>query len=109
MKDHVIKRLMELPNQLMEAEREVIVAQNEVQKAKAALVEKETELLINGEIDGKNAAIRDAQLKDKTAAEREAVAEAEKTLSFKKLILNGLQGEFKALRSVAQLLVVEVE
>jgi predicted protein tyrosine phosphatase len=103
-KSALIKRLMEIPGEIRHGETVLIDLMYDAQAAKDQLASKEAELLLSGAIDGKNAEIRNAQMREDTTMEREAVAEAERILALHRIDLTELQNEFKALRSISQLL-----
>ena len=104
----IIQRLMELPNEIEAAENEVIEMYEKVSRAKDDLAGKESVLLLSGKIDGKNAEIRSAQMRELNAAERQAVDDAENALSGARAYLTKLQNTFRALQAIAQLLGREV-
>ena len=108
-KTALIKRLMEIPGEIRHGEAILIDLMYDLQAAKDRLTSKEAELLLSGAIDGKNAEIRNAQMRELTTTEREAVAAAERILALQRANLTALQNEFRALRSVARLLKMEVE
>lgn len=103
-KQTLINRLLQLPDLLKYAEENVIKASEAIQEAKAALLVAEDMCLVNGLIDGKNAEIRAAQLREKTSAHRTILQEKENLLSRERAALNHLANEFKALGLVAGML-----
>jgi hypothetical protein len=105
-KKQVAKRMMELVDELSNAEAKVIGAGFALDVAKAALADIEAELLIceDSPINGKNAEIRAAQMRQETTAERQAIQAAEAALLKEKTSLNKLQNEFKALRAIVAIL-----
>lgn len=112
MKQQIIERLMALPEEIASAEKALIDAQRAVEVAKSELVDREA-ALINGKvddikIDGKNAEQRQAQLREATKFQRDAVAICEHDLQVAKVRLNSLTNQFRALRSAAMLLSGEV-
>ena len=100
----LIQRLLDTPGEIKHGEKVLLDCLNALQRAKDRLTEKETELILAGAIDGKNAETRTAQMRQMTATEREAVAEEEHVLSLHRCDLNNLQNEFKALQAVARLI-----
>ena len=103
-KNYIMKRLMELPGEINAAEMGVIDEQKVLDTAKIALADKESALTLSGEINGKNAEQRAAQLREATKKERAAVAVAEFDVHVIKARLNLLHHEFKAMRSIATIL-----
>lgn len=104
MKNTVIEKLQNLPEQIEAAERLYDNASIELQEAKDELDEKEAALILSGKIDGKNAELRQAQMLALIRSERKAVRSLEKEVSRHKVDLNSLVNEFKAYRSIARLL-----
>ena len=109
MKDNVVNILVELPAYIFKAENDVIAAQYTLQKAKDCLADREAELLLSGEINGKNAELRQAQLRQLTESERAAVNDAEVEMLKARANLNKLMNESKCLRSAANILAGEVD
>ncbi len=102
------ERLLELPKLIDIAENDVFAATKALEDAKANLQEQQDGLLTSGAIDGKNAEIRAAQMREETRVELFAVANAEVGVREETRQLNFLNNELKALRSVAHLLGGEV-
>lgn len=107
-KQTIISRLLELPAEIAKAEQAVIEAQITLESAKNILTDAESYLLIGEKINGKNAEIRAAQLREHTKVEREAVTLAGDTLAQRSVYLRSLQNELKVLQSVALILGGEV-
>lgn len=107
-KSTVIERLNALPGLIHEQEKALIAAMETQAEFENKLKAKEAELLLSGAIDGKNAEIRAAQMAEKTAAEKAGVKQAEKMVADMRVKLNAFNNEFKALQSIARLLVSEV-
>lgn len=103
-KQDMAKRIMELPKEIAEAEDAVIEANRQVVLAKEILQQKEDDLLLGNMIDGKNAEIRAAQMRQQTEHERLNLSNAELHLKNGVTRLGRLRDEFKALRAVAGLL-----
>ncbi|MFD0682406.1 MULTISPECIES: hypothetical protein [unclassified Paenibacillus] len=109
-KSSIVYRLLELPAEIAAAETKLLDANALLLGAKAELQHKEDGLYVGVfeddgmKIDGKNAEIRNAQLRQFTEVERHAVAAAEDGVAIQKHHLNKLLNEFKALQSVADLL-----
>jgi hypothetical protein len=100
----IIGRLLEMPSEIFNAETEIFDAQCELLRAKDILTAKEAELYAEGKIDGKNAEIRSAQLKQLTTAERNIIATAENNINLARITFNHLYNEFKMLQTVAYLI-----
>lgn len=103
-KIELIEKLFTLPELIEAQEQTVIAAYNQVQESKSILTEAEDVLILSGQIDGKNAETRSAQLRAKTAKEREAVQKAENNLSVARAHLNRLTNELAACRAIAGML-----
>ncbi len=108
MKNDVIKRLRELPGEIQAQENALLEAVQYQEAYAESLSNTEAGLLLSGIIDGKNAEIRAAQMKDKTAEERAKVKEAENLVANARIGLNALLNELKALQAIARLLDREV-
>ncbi len=108
MKNDVIKRLRELPGEIQAQENALLEAVQHQEAYAESLSNTEAGLLLSGAIDGKNAEIRAAQMKDKTAEERAKVREAENLVANARIGLNALLNELKSLQAIARLLDREV-
>lgn len=97
-------RLSTLPDEIYLAEMKIFEMQNNVTEAKEALSAKEADLYIQGVIDGKNAEIRNAQVKQFTAKERMAISVAENKVNQARIELNKLQNTLTAYRAIAYML-----
>lgn len=104
MKNLCLKMLQTLPRAIGEAENDLVEGITELQEDKDLLADKEADLLVNGKIDGKNAEIRAAQMRELTKMERNKVSLSENNVSRIKARLNAAGNEFKAWRSIAGLL-----
>jgi len=100
----IIERLFSLPGEIRDAELEVFSKQLGITSAKDALSAKEADLYTEGVIDGKNAEIRTAQLRQLTIKERNDVAKAENDANMARIKLNYLHNEFKSLQTIAYLI-----
>lgn len=100
-KAELITELELLPSRIEAVERDVLTQQQEVSKAKEALANKEADLYTEGKIDGKNAEIRNAQLRQFTTQERNEVARAENDLNLARIALNRHRNEFSAYEAIA--------
>lgn len=100
----LIEKLSTLPGLIEAQEQSVIAAYNQVQESKSILSEAEDVLILSGQIDGKNAETRNAQLRANTAKEREAIQKAENELSITRAHLNRLNNELAVCRAIAAML-----
>lgn len=100
----LIEKLSSLPGLIAEQEKAVINANLQVLASKSILTEAEDVLILSGAIDGKNAETRNAQLRAKTAKEREAIQKAENELSVARAHLNRLNNELTVCRAIAGML-----
>ena len=100
----LIEKLSTLPELIEAQEQVVIAAYGQAQESKAILTEAEDVLILIGQIDGKNAETRSAQLRAKTASEREAIQKAENELSVARAHLNRLNNELTVCRAIAGML-----
>lgn len=105
-KQGIITRLLALPAEIARAEIIVIESSQAVLEAKSALQEREAELLTSSAnpIDGKNEAIRSAQLRSFTTEQREWLTDREYDQVRARATLSALHTEMSALRSIADLL-----
>lgn len=103
-KQVIIEQLAELPQQIGEAENLLIERHNAVQSAKEALIAKEDELILAGSIDGKNAEIRAAQMRQFTLAERKRLQDAENAVTKARVGLACLNNRMSTLKAIAGLL-----
>ena len=103
-KIELIEKLSTLPELIEAQEQSVIAAYNQVQESKSILTEAEDVLILSGQIDGKNAETRNAQLRANTAKEREAIQKAENELSITRAHLNRLNNELAVCRAIAAML-----
>jgi len=103
LREQCIERLLKMPAEIADAEDRVVQCVAELTTAKEALEDAEARLLLSGEIDGKNAEARRAQLRERTTAEREAVRKAEQALAQAKAELAKAQVRLRALEAIAAL------
>jgi hypothetical protein len=103
-KVELIEKLATLPQMIEVAETELIALTGIVNNAKEVLLGKEDMLYLNGSIDGKNAEIRNAQLREKSFYEREAVKDAENAVGIARVKLNRLNNELAICRAIAGML-----
>ncbi|MFB0841835.1 hypothetical protein [Paenibacillus oleatilyticus] len=100
----IISKLLALPAKIAAEEDNVLQAHANLIEAKGILQQKEDSLLLGNIIDGKNAEIRAAQMREYTEDERKHLIEAELSLKNAVARLERYRDEFRALRSVAELL-----
>jgi len=100
----LIEKLSSLPELIAEQERAVINANLQVQDSKNILTEAEDVLILSGQIDGKNAETRNAQMRAKTVSEREGMQKAENQLSIDRARLNRLNNELAVYKAIAGML-----
>lgn len=99
----LVSLLGNLPQAIAEAEQAVVSATRALKDAEDALALKESTLIMEGKVNGKNEMERKAQLLALTVEERRAVNEAQDQLAMARLNYNKVVNEFKAARSMAQL------
>ncbi len=102
--NEVIRRLLELPAEIAQAETRLLEMETAHANFAACLQLTEDRLLLTGAIDGKNAEVRSAQLREQTAATRAQVEEAQESAVRMKVALHARQNEFSALKAIARLL-----
>lgn len=103
-KNDLIKELAELPAQIEAAEERLIERHNAVQVAKEVLTNKEDQAILEGLIDGKNAEIRAAQMRQYTSEARKMVQDAENGVTKTRVQLTRLNNRMAALKAIAGLL-----
>jgi hypothetical protein len=100
----LIERLLAAPAEIALAEELLLGAEEEAADAARRLQEREDRLLLAGDIDGRNAEARAAQLRALTEHERQTVERHEGGLRWAKRNLHLALNQFAALRAVARLL-----
>ena len=105
----IVQELIDIPEEIKKAQEHVLDKSEALERVKAALKDREAELLLNGQIDGKNAEQRAAQLRMHTKAEREAMMALEAELNREKVHLDYSYNRLKALRAIARILGGEVD
>lgn len=103
-KQAIITRLLELPNEIEQAENNVICSADILRGQKDRLTEIQDRLIVEGKIDGKNAEARAAQLRVMTEQEQFSVRQAENDLNGDRAYLNKLVNAQANLRAIAGLL-----
>lgn len=98
----VFTKLMAMPAAIAQAETELLTADQMRQDAANALQQAEDAALLAG-IDGKNEAMRAAQLRQLTETERQAATLADRAYAEQRTRLSGLRTEFDALRAATRL------
>ena len=107
--DGVVRDLLAILDMLVQAEDWLVKAQVAYDRAREALADAEAALLGRGEaqIDGKNAEIRAAQMREATAAGRRAVREASEELVLARSQVEVRRQELSTHRAIARLLAGE--
>ena len=100
----LIGELRRQPEKIAEAMEKILTQQRVSDEAKERLHDKEGSLLQSGVIDGKNAEIRSAQLRDLTREERTKVRDCAEILETLKIELKHEQDKFSAFKAIAQML-----
>lgn len=103
-KNELMDRIFKMPTAIFNAEMALFNSQSELAKAKEALAAKEADLYTEGKIDGKNAEIRNAQMRQLTTPERNEIAKAENSLNLARIALSRQQNEFTAYKAIAGML-----
>ncbi|ODG93747.1 hypothetical protein BED47_00835 [Gottfriedia luciferensis] len=101
--DAIAKRLLEVNRELKRVEEEYYYFTNELLDWKMNLSNMESELIVNGSIDGKNEQIRNAQLANHTKDIRLEVLKHEKFLNALRPRMYSLRNEQENLRYVIRL------
>ncbi len=99
----IAKRLLEVNRELKRVEEEYYYFSNELLDWKMNLFNMESELIVNGSIDGKNEQIRNAQLANHTMEIRTEVLKHEKFLNALRPRMYSLRNEQENLRYVIRL------
>jgi hypothetical protein len=105
-RDSLVARLLALPKELGQIERDVIEAESQRRHAAGVLQSREDTLLLT-DIEGKNAEQRSARLRVATVTERLLLEHAENSLQLTKALLREVQAEHSSLRAVSRLLAAE--
>ncbi len=100
----LINKLFSLPELIEAQEKAVSAVYQQVQDSKNVLTEAEDVLFLSGQIDGKNAETRNAQMRAKTVNEREGLQKAENLLSAERAKLNRLNNELAVYKAIAGML-----
>ncbi|SFC51883.1 hypothetical protein [Bacillus sp. UNCCL81] len=101
--ESIAKRLLEVNRELKRVEEEYYYFSNELLEWKAKLTDIESELIVNGSIDGKNEQIRNAQLAFHSKDIRVEVLKHEKFLNSLRPRMYSLRNEQENLRYVIRL------
>jgi hypothetical protein len=94
---------------IIQKEQEVFRLHEAVLVERRLIQVQEDEALLRGMVEGKNAELREAQLRQFSAQARGRLWEAERIFGYAKIELEGLRLEFKALCALARLLAPEDE
>lgn len=105
----LIRRLTDLPREIAVAEAKAHDAAQAAAWHKHQLKLREAALLTTGQVVGKNAEERGADLLLKTEAEQRAWEEKDDTAGLRRLELSALQTELSCLRSIVRLIAREAE
>lgn len=106
--EHITQRLLQLPDEIEEAESQVLAAEDERRLAQASLDTIEARVVLDPErVNGKNAEQRQAQVLLLTEEERNLLAAATMRVEEAKVHLRHLQNEFSAVRSLVRWLTPE--
>lgn len=108
-KNWLIQRLVDLPNEIAMAEKDMLKLMQDLEKEKERLLDTEMSLIREGKIEGKNESERKANMRVLTTKERERVKDEESNLEAYKIFYHQKLNEFSALKAVARLLAKEVE
>lgn len=105
-RNELIARLLALPNEIETAEITLLGIEQEMQQARDAIAEVTAGALLDPAqpINGKNEAIREAQLRQFTLQPASWLQEVEAKRNAHRVSLTRLQNEFSALRAVTRLL-----
>jgi hypothetical protein len=109
-KQDIVNRLFVLPNEIEAAEIKLIDFQSELLKSQTELRQFQDGLYIGiwedkgMKIDGKNAEIREAQMRQYTTIEQNAVTKANELVNRQRFEVTRLQNELIALRAIVDLL-----
>jgi hypothetical protein len=103
-RENLIDRLLALPAEIAAAELTLLKFDEERRIAARGLEESSDRLLIDGAIDGKNAEVRSAQLRQATMGEQSALDMAERLVASARVQLHRLQAEHGSLRAIARVL-----
>jgi hypothetical protein len=104
-KNDLIARLLMLPDAIARAERDVLAAESHQRQMERTLLRFQDRLLLNGEsVNGKNAEIRGAQLRQHTDASERDIAEAVESLQQARISLNLLLRQHSSLKAIAGVL-----
>ncbi|AJS59885.1 hypothetical protein [Paenibacillus sp. IHBB 10380] len=103
-KQEIVNRLLSLPKEIAVAEESLLQASMQLVSAKEVLQQKEDDLLLGNKIDGKNAEIRAAQMRQNTVSEREILTDNELNLRNEAARLGKCRDELRALQAVSSLL-----
>ncbi|QGQ95834.1 hypothetical protein EHS13_13580 [Paenibacillus psychroresistens] len=109
-KQDIVDRLLALPTEIIAAELDLINLQNNLFEAQHTLQQLKDGLYIGvwedqgKKIDGKNAEIREAQMRQYTTIEQNSVNKAAELVNRQRYGVTCLQNELIALRAVVDLL-----
>ena len=107
--NEIIARLLDLPGELAIAEDTLMRLDQDRRHAAHCLEDATDRLLLDGAIDGKNAELRTAQLRQALLAEQADLDMAERLVAGAKIQLHRLQNEHASLRAIARLIAAQGE
>ena len=103
-REELIDTLRILPIRLRDEEVRLMAAEFAAQEARDGLLLHEDMLRFAGVLDGKNEAIREAQLREHSQSQRRAVVVAERSVALARMEVRLTQAEFSAARAMARLM-----
>ena len=103
-KEVVIHRLLQLPGEIDQAEKDYHQETIRVQASQDALAEWEVQLWANGLIEGKNDIERKNSLRANTTEQRNRIADANYAAARARMALSHRQNVFACYRSIARLM-----
>lgn len=104
MKEYLIERLKNSPSELEKAEKNYLDSLMDLRRANFNLIEKESELIRSGKIDGKAEKIRNAQMLQYTKDLEEKIINCEKLVNEKKVIFHRIKRECDHLQYISRLI-----
>jgi hypothetical protein len=103
-RDELAVRLSALPAAIHRDEEHLLLLEGGLLAARENLTAAEDALLLSGAIEGKNAEVRAAELRQATTSLRSQVGELEASVSRARAAVRLRQNEFSGLKSLARLL-----
>lgn len=106
-REMLLTKLENCPKQLAYIEERLLESEDALADAEWAHAKAEDKALLCGAIDGKNEAIRAAQLREQTAETRAKVVKREREVATWRRELRIAQAEFSATRAMARLVATD--